>query len=114
MAHKLTIIFSILMLLAVFSVSAYAEPCLEWNPSPGDVTGYRVYYGTEPGAYTDNIDVGSSATCMLSQIPLQDNETYYFVVRSYNEVGESENSNQVVWTAGDTTPPLPPQNVTVE
>jgi fibronectin type 3 domain-containing protein len=40
--------------------------------------------------------------------------TYYFVVRAYSDAGESENSNETIYTVpsyGDTTPPLAPQGI---
>jgi len=64
--------------------------------STGDVTGYKVYYGTDPGNYTNNIDVGNVTQYNISG--LEEGPTYYFVARAYNDAGESENSNEVSWS----------------
>lgn len=49
-----------------------------------DLTGYRVYYGTSTGTYTQNIDVGNVTTYNLTGLALG---TYYFTVRAYDNDG---------------------------
>ena len=70
-------------LLGLVSVSEAAQNItLEWNTdSDPQVTGYRLYYGTASGVYTQAVDVGglTSAT-----IPLTAGTTYYAVVTGYN------------------------------
>lgn len=55
---------------------------LGWSPNPEpEVTGYLVFIGTEPGAYSMTVDVGSATTYSFSaDIPGQ---TYYFALRAY-------------------------------
>jgi len=93
---------------------ACAEPLLKWDASSGDVTGYRIYYGTSQGNHPDKVAIGNVTQYPLSSLPLSDNTTYHFTVKAYNAAGESGSSNEVSWSAGDNTPPLPPQGVTVE
>jgi hypothetical protein len=93
---------------------AIAEPTLEWDPSTGEVNGYRVVYGTTPTELTEQKDVGNSTRYSLNNLPLKDSTTYYFAVRAYNGSGESPDSNHISWTSGDSTPPMPPQGVVVE
>jgi len=110
-------IFAILAMCAMIQMAAttaFAGACLEWDAPDGEVNGYRIYYGVKSGTYTGNMDVGTSARCLLSDLPLKDSTTYYFTVRAYNDTGESGDSNEISWISGDTTPPLPPQAVSVD
>jgi len=101
-------VFKVLLLtLFIFlAIPAFgAEVHLVWDPSPGDVTGYRIYYGTSQGNYPNKIDVGNVTDYVVTG--LEEGVTYYFVARAYNQYGESENSNEVTWASSstDTTPP---------
>jgi len=95
----------ILILILVIPFAAFASPFLQWDASTGEVTGYRVYYGTtQNGPYPASYEVATTS-CDMANLPLQQNETYYFVVRAYNSAGESGNSNEASYTVPDTTPP---------
>lgn len=106
----------IISLVAAFLLpyQALAEPYLAWDPSSGTVTGYRIYYGQSSGVYPSNKEVGNVTQYSLSGLGLEENKTYHFVVRAYNDVGESGNSNEVSWSVPDTTAPLPPQGVAAQ
>lgn len=71
-----------------------------WNASEGTVTGYRIYYGTTQGSYPNRVEVGNETEHTVDG--LDDGVTYYFVVRAYNDYGESGNSNVVQWPEPDT------------
>jgi hypothetical protein len=101
----------IFLLLPVSEV--FADPMLAWNASSGEVTGYKVYYGTTQGSYNQNKNVGKVTQYPLSSMPLTEKQTYYFVTRAYNAAGESGNSNVVSWTVPDYTAPMPPQGITI-
>ncbi len=77
------------------SQASSAEVTLAWNASSGsDVSGYRIYYGTSSGNYTNNTNVGRYTSCTISS--LDTNRTYYFAATAYNSSGqESAFSNQV-------------------
>ena len=67
--------------------------CLAWDAVSG-ANGYRVYYGTSAGQYTDFEDVGSSTRIDLEG--LDDCTTYYLAIKAYNQNGESASfSNEV-------------------
>jgi hypothetical protein len=115
MAHKnIYLLMALLALIIVSPNASSAESMLAWDASQGNVTGYRIYYGTSPGNYPFIQEVGNVTQYSLSSLPLQIGTTYYFIVKAYNDVGESEQSNEVSYVINppsDTTPPLPPQGV---
>lgn len=101
----------IFIFIWVVPFSAFASPFLQWDASTGEVTGYRVYYGTtQGGPYTAQYEVATTS-CDIANLPLQENRTYYFVVRAYNAAGESGDSNEASYTVQDATPPAVPKGV---
>ncbi|GAB6144240.1 fibronectin type III domain-containing protein [Desulfocicer niacini] len=118
MIRKLVIVW--LMVLTALSINpsfAAEDSILTWDASTGDVTGYKIYYGTSAGNYSYSQDVGNTNQYALDTLTLTPGATYYFTVKAYNSFGESETSNvatYVVPLAGDTTPPLPPQGFSAE
>src|SRR4051812_34848239 len=66
---------------------------LGWKPSPDDVAGYYVCYGTATGVYDSRFDVGTNTTAVVTNLA---NGTYFFAVIAYDEQGrEAEPSNEV-------------------
>src|SRR5262249_43338172 len=74
-----------LLALVVSATAADARPIrLDWDASADSrVTGYIIYYGTEPGVYSAQQDVGSRLT-WSRDLP---GPQYYFVVRGYDADG---------------------------
>lgn len=72
---------------------------LEWDPNQeSDIAGYRLYYGTSSGNYSNTIEVGNETTALVEQ--LDPAGTYYFAVTAYNTEGlESLPSDEVSYTA---------------
>ncbi len=104
-----------LVLFSLITPTQASAATLAWDASSGTVQGYRVYYGTTSGGpYPTSASAGTSTSYSLNSLPLQQSVNYYFVVRAYNQAGESPNSNQVSYSASDTTPPAPPQGVKVQ
>jgi hypothetical protein len=59
-----------------------------------DLAGYKIYYGTASGNYTQNVDAGNVTTYTLTN--LTDGQTYYLVATAYNTARfESSYSNEV-------------------
>ena len=94
-------------LISGLLMSAYAE-ILVWDPSTGTVDGYRIHYGTSQNNFDNSVDVGNVTEYSLDSLSLAENVTYYYVVTAFNEAGDSDRSNVVSFTPGDTTPPSPP------
>lgn len=83
------------------SSTATGVASLSWNPpatnSDGtpltDLAGYKVYYGNSSGQYTKAIDVGSSTSYVINNLPV--GATTYFTVTAYDLSGnESSFSNE--------------------
>ncbi len=87
----------------IFKIIPYAVegPMLKWDAAEGYVIGYEVYYGTSQGDYSKNIDMGNVTHYALDNFSLTEGITYYFVIRAYNNSGESDNSNVVTYVVGE-------------
>lgn len=85
-----------IIIFILSSVSYGADVTLAWDPSPDLIDGYRIYYGTSSGNYTDSIDVGNTNQATITI--LIETTTYFFVARAYDTSGESGNSNEVSWS----------------
>jgi hypothetical protein len=92
------------VLCAAVPVHARPSVTLEWDRNTEtNVSGYIISYGTAPGVYTTNVDVGNQTT--WSTDTLQGGVRYYFVVRAYNTSGlTSVYSNEVTAVAAHQPP----------
>jgi hypothetical protein len=73
---------------------------LAWDRSPdSSVTGYRVYYGTASGKYTNSVTVGNVTT---NTVPgLEAGVTYFFAIIGFTASGiESASSNEISYMPG--------------
>lgn len=62
-----------------------------------DLAGYKVYYGTAPGSYSNDVDAGKVTSYTVNDLAA--GSTYYFAVTAYNSAGkESSYSTQVTKT----------------
>jgi hypothetical protein len=73
---------------------------LAWDRSPdSSVTGYRIYYGTASGSYSNNLAVGNVATYTVPG--LASGVTYFFAATAYDANGvESPFSNETSYLPG--------------
>jgi DNA-binding CsgD family transcriptional regulator len=95
---------SLCCMLMVFSVEALQNVTLSWGPSLStNVTGYKVYWGSESGFYTNQLDAGNVLTATVSN--LVEGVTYYFVATAYNNAGmESDFSNEASYSVPENNP----------
>jgi hypothetical protein len=104
MYKKRLFLFCILFLAISLNASVLTagKAKLSWNrPTANtdgtrltDLAGYKIYYGTSPGCYSEMIDVGKATKRTIAD--LTDGLTYYFVATAYNKSGyESGFSNEV-------------------
>ncbi|NOY64499.1 MAG: fibronectin type III domain-containing protein [Nitrospirae bacterium] len=104
-------LLSVSLFLFIFVNPAFsAEVTLSWDPPVEnidgtplvDLAGYKIYYGTSSGVYTNVLDVKDTTTYTITGLP--EGFTYYFAVTAYDIYGnESEFSNEV----SKTIPPSP-------
>ena len=94
-------LFFIFCLLNAATASA-ATIALSWDPPASNndgtlytnLSGYKIYYGTSSGNYSQSIDVGNVVTYTLNN--LTDNVTYYFATTAYNTSNiETPYSNEI-------------------
>jgi hypothetical protein len=76
-------------LLALFFAASplwAGSATLRWDPvADPDLAGYRLYWGTAPGNYPNNVDVGNATTHTITT--LNDCVLYYFAVKAYDGAG---------------------------
>lgn len=84
---------------------------LIWNANPEpELVGYKVYYGTASGVYTQSVDIGNQTTATLTNLSV--GVTYFSVVTAYDaERLESPPSVEISFTP---VAPPPPPTVTLE
>jgi len=92
------LILAISSVLAVCAPAWAAQLALLWDPSgDSDVVGYNVYYGTQSGQYTTEVNAGNTTTYTVSN--LQAGSIYYFAATAYDSYGyESAYSNELSYT----------------
>ncbi len=82
------------------SAPAVSQVTLSWraNPEP-NIAGYRIYYGTESGNYTQLMVMGKMNSATVRGLLV--GQTYYFAVTACDAKGyEGEYSNEVSKTVG--------------
>jgi len=107
------ITFTLILVLALFAPHSHAaQATLAWNAPTtyidgtplNNLSGYKLYYGTASGSYSQNVDVGNTTSYNMSS--LNDGTTYYFAVKAYDAAGSmSGYSNQVTYTTAALPPP---------
>jgi len=99
----------IVVLIALFPAEGFAASVrVSWSANTEeDLAGYKVYYGTQSGAYSQSVDVGNVTAYTIASV--QSGATYFVAVSAYDTSGnESERSSEVSASipAQDTTPPV--------
>ncbi|MBW1688233.1 MAG: hypothetical protein JRS35_24615 [Deltaproteobacteria bacterium] len=98
------------MALVVSLESSARTETLRWShPDAAGVEGYRVYYGTETGVYTSQIDIGAPAPdpngVLLYDLDVDDAATIYVAVTAYAGDQESIPSNEQERSPSESSPP---------
>lgn len=108
-----------LLLVSAPSAAAAGTISIAWDPvADEDLAGYRVYYGTSSGNYSQSVDVGNVLETTLTG--LSDCTTWYVAVKAYDAAGNlSESySNEVSgWprpVVSSTSPPSAEQGRTLD
>lgn len=102
--NRISALLILFLVLAFLPIPRFAETAnaatvtLAWDPNPEPtVAGYRLYYGTSSGYYTNSVDVAASTRATISA--LIEGMTYYMAVTAYDTSGnQSGYSNEIVYT----------------
>ena len=109
--RRLLCILSFLFLLLPVTSAADCDVTLQWDPNNPAPEGYRLYQRTEYQAYdySDYLDTGQSTSATI--VGLEEDTTYYFVVRAYVGSDVSGDSNEVEFnSSGETGGTIPNQD----
>ena len=109
---KGTIIILFFILFLITPLYSYAVGVtLAWDAPAGGgaVKGYNLYYWTLNQSNPNKVGGINNTQYTLSG--LDEDKVYHFMVKAYNDAGESQPSNVKSWKYSDTTPPLPPDGV---
>ena len=102
--RSIVCIFISFFILCTASLSAYAaKVAISFIPNSDPLLySYKVYYGTQSRNYTSEIELNSpevdNGNIQTEVDGLESGQTYYFAVTSFNEYGESDYSNELVYT----------------
>jgi hypothetical protein len=102
------------------NLQAECQVTLKWTTNGASPNGYRLYERKAGQEYNLNhyYDVGPETACTVYE--LEENTTHHFVVRAYNEVDESDNSNEATYvctkasSSSDANPPSMPNLISPE
>jgi hypothetical protein len=83
-------------LCLVTPIAYAAQVTVSWDASVGPVSGYEIHYGTTSGDYDYSVNVGNSTSCNISG--LQEGVTYFFAATAYNDIDESDYSDEIAYT----------------
>ncbi len=111
----LTLLTLVMIMMSITAEDVFSSTTLTWTtPTTNtdgtiltDLEGFKIYYGTTSGNYTNSINAGDVTSYTFNN--LTSGTTYYFAVTAYDTAGlESTYSNQVAKTesaVSDTTAP---------
>jgi hypothetical protein len=105
LALALAVLSSFVLPVALHAAEAPAVS-LAWNANPeSSVAGYKVFFGTQSGVYSDVVDVGKVTQTTLPAMTM--GSTYYMAVSAYNSTGqEGPKSTEFRVTAAVPAPPV--------
>jgi hypothetical protein len=92
------------LLVAFPLVVSAATLSLEWEENDPAATGYRLFRRTSGQSYNYSNWIYSGSVPSFVVENLENNVTYYFVVRAFNENAQSIDSNEVEYTPEDGDP----------
>ena len=97
------------------TIACAGQITLGWDKSTeADVVGYKIYYGTASGNYTQNIKITSPNIITAAILNLLNGQKYYFAATAYNSsLMESNYSAEVFATINPVTTSVPKTTTTV-
>ena len=104
----LMIFFGVNTLFAASAVLSWDSPTTNADGTLlNDLAGYKIYYGTGSGNYSESIDAGNVVTYEVDN--LSAGATYYLAITAYDTAdNESQYSDEIskVVSGSDTAPPV--------
>ncbi len=94
--RSLPFILALFVVVMALGTSLAGTISIAWDPvTDPDLAGYKVYYGTAPGVYTHNEDVGNRTSTTL--VGLDACTHYYIAIKAYDSSGaeSASYSNQI-------------------
>jgi len=109
-ANRAIVVVLLAAVLICNSARSVQNVSLAWNSSSNSsVTGYFLYCGSQPGVYTNRINIGNNTTASISG--LLEGQTYHFAVSAYNSTGtESPLSGDLTYITPGAITLLSPTN----
>ena len=95
-------LFFLCLILMPPVIAQAASVTLTWNRNQEpDIAGYKIFYGTQSGHYTDSITVNDTANQPQQRsytiAGLSEGTTYYFVLKAFDQIWqESGYSNEIL------------------
>lgn len=97
----LTALLFISLFMGITSAVYAEDVTLAWDANESQPDGYRVYVRAEDESYDYTMPAWTGIDTTTTLNNLTDGTTYYFVVRAYIGSIESDNSNELTYTAGN-------------
>jgi hypothetical protein len=101
------ILLAFVLLLPAFA-RAGGSVTLSWNANhEADLAGYRIYYGTSSGYYSNSLNAGNVTSFTIDN--LSEGITYFFAITAFDNAGNESGYSAEVSAAipsTDTTPPF--------
>jgi len=107
-------LFMSFILVLLLNFSAFASNIeVTWDANTEtDLAGYKVFYGTASGVYSDSVDVGKVLIYNICNVT--QGKTYYVALKAYdtsNNLSEFSTEVSLYIPIPDTTPPTVPTNL---
>jgi len=98
----------------LFAMTAYAADIhLKWDPSSGNVTGYRLYMSEDQGQTWTILKDNIPGTVTEANVTVPDHKLLLIRASAYNSFGESIRTNAGVFYNSDWTKPKSPSGTGV-
>lgn len=105
---------AILMVVLFPAISLAASRKLQCDPNTEpDLAGYKLYWGTQSGFYTQQVDTGKQLELGYTVTGLTDGY-YCFVATAYDTSGNESGYSNEVCLQVDSTPPKNPVNLRIQ
>ena len=103
---KKLLFIAIALLIGMVGTASAGSKFVWDKPMVENVKGYTIYFGPESDNKIYNYTMGYVFECPVNALNLVPGVKYYFVVRAFNDVMESTDSNEISHTVPLYVPPV--------